>query len=267
MGLGVHGISEEQKREIGRKTGRRTKELGIGIFGLSEEQRSEAGRKGGRRVVELGLGIWGFSEEQKIKNCKKGGIKAAESNMNVLYNGNCYHSASEAAVAHLFERYIPRWKVKRNETWQVRNRGIDNGGIDFLIPDCGFVEFHPPRAFYGKSKKNRGHGDFRNYGEYEKFKEIKGRIRECHGEDRAREFDKRIKRLIAQRYAESRRNSIDNSEYRRTPLVYCRNAEDVYDKVISTYGKNIPSKEDFSREFRRVLSKIKNNQKSTAETA
>ena len=56
-------ISREQSSEIGRKNGKKAKELGLGICGLTPEQRSEIGRKGAERVKELGVGIHLLTKE------------------------------------------------------------------------------------------------------------------------------------------------------------------------------------------------------------
>jgi hypothetical protein len=39
--LGIHGISDEQRRELGRKSGRYCKENGLGIFAETKEDRSK----------------------------------------------------------------------------------------------------------------------------------------------------------------------------------------------------------------------------------
>jgi hypothetical protein len=63
-------ISLEIRRKGGEMGGKRTKELGVGVCGLSSEQKSENGRKGGKiggkRTKELGVGIHRLTPEQKI---------------------------------------------------------------------------------------------------------------------------------------------------------------------------------------------------------
>jgi hypothetical protein len=57
----------------GRKSGKKQKELGIGIHGLTEEQGIENRKKGGNKTKELGLGIHGLTKQQKIENARNGG--------------------------------------------------------------------------------------------------------------------------------------------------------------------------------------------------
>ena len=64
-----------------RETGKKTYELGLGVHGLTPEQRCENGRKGarkgsikgGKKTYELGIGIHGRTKEQIKKDSKKGG--------------------------------------------------------------------------------------------------------------------------------------------------------------------------------------------------
>jgi len=77
LGLGVHGLTKEQRTENGKKGAQKTKELGVGIFALTPEQIKENSKKGGlvsgKKQKELGLGIHGLSPEQTIENASKGG--------------------------------------------------------------------------------------------------------------------------------------------------------------------------------------------------
>ena len=57
--------------EDGKIGAAKTKELGVGIYGLSPEQRIENGKVVGKRTYELGVGIHGLSPEQKSENSKK----------------------------------------------------------------------------------------------------------------------------------------------------------------------------------------------------
>ena len=112
-------------------------------------------------------------EDPKLREkMSQGGRTVAKMNMNILYNGNNYHSSSEAAITCLFEKYL-EWKVEKGKTWQVKNKGVKNGGIDFLLEDEQvFIEYHPPKPFYGKG----GRGDLRSREEYQKFMRIKSKI-------------------------------------------------------------------------------------------
>jgi hypothetical protein len=72
-GVGIWGLSLEERIEMSRKVGNKTYELGIGVHGLSKEQKSINGKKGAKRAEELGVGIYGLTKEQMTENGKKGG--------------------------------------------------------------------------------------------------------------------------------------------------------------------------------------------------
>ena len=68
-GFCFHG---ERASEHSRKNGIRNHKLGVGVHGLSKEQRIENSKKSGKRAYELGVGVHGLSKEQRIENSKKG---------------------------------------------------------------------------------------------------------------------------------------------------------------------------------------------------
>jgi hypothetical protein len=88
LGIGVHGLTKEQRSEngkIGGKiTGKKIYELGIGVHGLTKEQRSEngkiGGKVGGKKTYELGLGIHGRTKEQRSEHSAMCGKINAERN-------------------------------------------------------------------------------------------------------------------------------------------------------------------------------------------
>jgi hypothetical protein len=69
LGLGIHGLTFEQRSENSKKSGKKVKELGLGFHGLTFEQRSENGKKS----KELAVGIHALTFEQRSENGKKGG--------------------------------------------------------------------------------------------------------------------------------------------------------------------------------------------------
>ena len=90
--VGIFGRSKEKMSEDGRKAGKASKgyikgaqivkELGLGICGLTPEQRRENGKKygakagkiGGKVAYEMKLGLHGRTKEQKVEDAKKGGL-------------------------------------------------------------------------------------------------------------------------------------------------------------------------------------------------
>lgn len=81
LGIGIFGLSEEQRSENGKKggkvagkiQGKRNAELKTGVCGLTKEQLVEIGRISGNKTKEAKTGIFGLSDDAKIENCKKGG--------------------------------------------------------------------------------------------------------------------------------------------------------------------------------------------------
>lgn len=71
LGIGICGLTPEQKSENGKKGAKKAKELGLGIHGRTKEQMTEDGRKGAKRQEELGIGIHGRTKEQMAENGKK----------------------------------------------------------------------------------------------------------------------------------------------------------------------------------------------------
>ncbi|MFH1802058.1 MAG: hypothetical protein ABH864_01245 [archaeon] len=184
---------------------------------------------------------------------KRSGNKLARESQRICWLGNKFHSQEEAAIATLFERYIPEWGLEQGKTWQIRDGGLNCGGIDFMI-NGEFIEYHPPKPYCSKKGSN---GDFRTHKEYEKYKAILGKIEERDGLKRAKEFARKVRYLIARAYTEKRKEIIANSRYAGTSLIYCSNIHDIYNRVISRDGRNAPTEEEFVREFKKLKKNVK----------
>jgi hypothetical protein len=78
LGIGLYGLTFEQRSEYGKQATKRAKELGVGVYGLTKEQLSENGRKSGNMQKELGLGCHSLTSEQKSENGKKGDKRCKE---------------------------------------------------------------------------------------------------------------------------------------------------------------------------------------------
>ena len=76
---GVCGLSKTQLIEIGRKSGYKTYELGVGIHGLTAEQKTQNGRRGGKiggkisgkMQYKLKIGIHAITKEERSEIGKK----------------------------------------------------------------------------------------------------------------------------------------------------------------------------------------------------
>jgi hypothetical protein len=253
-GTGIHSSTDIEKLAIAKKGGKESVKSGRGVHALSVAERKEIGL----RAYELGTGIHAMSFEEKSALGKRNARMLAERNMGVYYEGNSYHSASEAILAGLFAKYVPSWKVEKGKTWQI---DLGTGIVDFLV-NGNLVEYHPPKPFYGKSRT----GDFRSHQEYVKYMLMKKRIRLERGERRARDFQKRVESIIIRKYQKSRESIVENSAYNGTSLIYCSSPEEAYDKIISQYP-DTPTKQDFLSEFKRLRRQIIKNNKHLTKVA
>ena len=174
----------------------------------------------------------------------------AEKNTTCECNGIKYHSMSEAVIANLLEKYVPNYKIEKGKTWQIN--GSMSKTIDFLINN-EFIEYHPILKFYGKKKK----GAFKNYKEYQIYKELKEKSKDKN------KFDNFITNLLAAKYMTERLKAIKESEY-NYPLTLCISEQDIYNNVIKKYS-NV-SKEEFITDYNQLKKDIKEYNKNLEET-
>jgi hypothetical protein len=76
--IGIHGRTNEQMKEDGRKAGLKVKELGVGIFAMTDEERKIASKKANETNKKNGTGIYSFSPKQRKENSSRGGIVAGK---------------------------------------------------------------------------------------------------------------------------------------------------------------------------------------------
>ncbi|MBI2667605.1 hypothetical protein HYX17_02430 [Candidatus Woesearchaeota archaeon] len=268
-------LTKEQRRENSKK--------GIVNSKLTAEQRSINGKKAyesslgklsheekikhGKKYYDVSLGR--LTAEQLSKNSKMGrakltserkreiGINAGKKSMETLrhkrysFDGNFYDSMSEAACGILMERYIPNFKVTEHETFQLNSKIPIT--IDFLV-NGRFIEYHPILPFKGRN----GLGDFKTLEDYVKFKEIKDSL----PEEERRQYAEQMREELAQQYFLTRRQAIEQSPYKNSELVLVQSPEQLYDFVITRFGQNYPSKEEFLREFKEIKKQVKETNKA-----
>ncbi|MFH1801896.1 MAG: hypothetical protein ABH864_00420 [archaeon] len=266
-GTGVHGLDREQRVEnaghAGRIGGRVSYERGAGTFAIGPERRISLARKGGRiggRVSgranrEMGRGIFAMSLAEKVAmgrtNYKNGvGIASLDSEQlsaagkkgsDVLrktrysFNGNHYHSKSEAVVHALLERHISGAEIAH----QVESDMSITP--DFLVGDT-FVEWHPILMFKGKN----GLGDMPSAEQSQKYKGMRAGM----SPERAKVFERRYKKILAADYLAQRQAAVDASDlYSGRDVALVQTLGELYD-FISQRGEGLPSRAEFVREFR-----------------
>src|SRR3989339_30323 len=234
----------------GKKGGKRNKELGLGVHGMTYEQRKTNGIKGGKRSAELGVGIHGQSKEQKTLDGIKGGIKVSEQlRKNAYHLEGRFHTSSqqEGAVALLLEKYISEYQVKDGQNFQVRNNGINNGGIDFLVND-EFLEWHP--TILGVNIKDR-RGDIPKE-EMPSYLKVRASL----PEEERKQFEQDYKEVLATNYFNRRKSSIRNSGYTGLELNLARTPEELY-QFIARHSTSLPSFDEFKTEFNQKVKYVK----------
>jgi len=193
----------------------------------------------------------------KAKANAEGGKIGAETLRYQRYNfqGNFYDSQSEATTGVLMEKYIPGYKVIEHKTFQM-NTEIPKT-IDFLVNGT-FIEWHPILAF--KGKKNLG--DITSKEEADSYKRIKNSL----AYKEKKEFKREYKQVLAMNYFNSRQEAINQSPtYKGSELILAQTPEELYDSVITRFGTNYPSKDNFKREFNQVVRKVKESKKQKTE--
>ena len=135
LGIGIFGLTKEQRAEIAKKSIQSRKENKIGIFALTPEQLKENSKKGIKKMKENKIGIFGLSEEEKRKNSikggsiggKKGGKTNRENNLGI------FSLTKEQRSENAKKMLAQKWKCL--ETGYISNpsglsRYQNNRGID-----------------------------------------------------------------------------------------------------------------------------------------
>jgi len=83
FGLGICGLTYEERVKYGKIGVEKQKELGIAIFGLTKEQMRENGKKGAEKNRKNKTGLFGLTEEQRSENGKIAGKISYEMNVGI----------------------------------------------------------------------------------------------------------------------------------------------------------------------------------------
>jgi hypothetical protein len=83
FGLGICGLTYEERVKYGKIGLEKQKELGIAIFGLTKEQMTENGKKGAEKNRKNKTGLFGLTEEQRSENGKIAGKISYEMNVGI----------------------------------------------------------------------------------------------------------------------------------------------------------------------------------------
>jgi len=208
------------------------------------EQRKDAGE---RRTTTALKKMWEKkAHKEKMKEVAK---RSAESLRKSTYNVQGRFSPAsmqEGAVALMLEKYIHGYNVKESETFQVGDKGIDNGGIDFYV-NGDFLEWHPIilNTRLGDIPKNLS----KSYGVVNNI--LAGK--------RKTKFQEKAEEILAKRYQRKRQEFIDNSGYAGANLVHARDVKELYNFISkhNNNNNNLPSYDKFRREFNYNVKEMK----------
>ncbi|MGV8152075.1 MAG: hypothetical protein ACP5OG_03265 [Candidatus Nanoarchaeia archaeon] len=213
------------------------------------EKQREKSSENGRKVMKRNFANPEFLIRHKERGRIQGLKNLEEIRKNSYFIEGRFYSQSmqEGAVALLLEKYISDYKIKDKENFQVRDKEINNGGIDFLV-DNEFLEWHP----FILADMNNGRGDIPSKEEYKSYEKV---ISQLSREEQKR-FQEDYEKVLAINYRNKRQNSVDNSDYSGMNVSLVTNIPELYD-FISKYSDNLPSFDDFKREFNQKVKYVK----------
>ena len=243
---GLFGISPEKRRQTSKIAGQTSYKRKVGIHARTKEEMIEHGKR------NYTISLARIPREERIKLCaangRKGGPKAVEQQRKNAYfvEGRFYASSQqEGAVALLLEKCVPQYQIVESQTFQVRDKGITNGGIDFLVEN-EFLEWHPTELYHGRR------GDIPSREEYESYGKVVKSLEDSEKEKLKEEYAK----VLAVNYRNSRQEAVDNSEYKGKNVALATNVQELYD-FISRYSNRLLGFDEFRREFNTKCKYIK----------
>ena len=176
-----------------------------------------------------------FSREQFSKELAEF-RKSARPDM--IHHGIRFHSRCEVACAVLMERYIPRFKIKEGETYQIP---IGFGRfVDFALEKDGrryLFEYHPANLKFemnGKAYSNLCNALA------QVPKHLRREIRDAIRDDKLIDYIK--KRAFCIQFSPI-------EEIQKSTLIVCEDPERFYRLVIKKFGAAYPNEKQFIREF------------------
>jgi hypothetical protein len=204
---------------------------------LTEEERIA----NGKRNVELhGSYLAKLTPEQRIAN----GRKSLETNRKKYHvEGRFYtQSKQEGAVALLLEEFVYGTRATEDGVnFQVKDRRINNGGIDFLVGG-EFLEWHPIILHMGRR------GDVESKEELDSYRKLTSVMTP----EQKKEFDKKYKQVLAVNYRNTRQESVNNSGYAGAQVTLAKDPQELYGFISARATKPVPSFDEFRREFKKL---------------
>jgi hypothetical protein len=186
-------------------------------------------------------------------------MKALENRRMQAYHveGRFYTSSQqEGAVAILLEKYIPDYRIQEGGNFQVKDKGINNGGLDFLV-DGEFLEWHPINFAY-EGKKDRA--------KWQLYADLRKEVKDEEDRKAYNSWETEYKTELANNYRARRQDAVDKSGYAGAKVALATNVPELYDFMLK-HSDQLPSYKDFRREFNRTIRYVKqfavNSEKKT----
>lgn len=162
--------------------------------------------------------------------------------MTCTLNGEIFGSPSEAAAAHILQRYIPGYSIKKGETFQVDSESEPRGIFDFVIPSGEIVEWHPPNVKYDASDEDRI-----------AYLELMKSLSPKEKHDLKSWFNDEL----SLDYWLKRQDIADASQnFSGRNVLLVRNVHDLYNEVLSRYSDELPSFEEVEREYESLRNSV-----------
>jgi|GEM_PF-3431788 len=197
-----------------------------------------------------------ISYEQRFQNGLKGGriggLRSAASLKGKKYfvEGRFRtQSKQEGAVALLLEHYVPGYAVAHGENYQIRDKGISNGGLDFLV-DGEFLEWHPIILAGNSDTLNKRRGDIPK----EQVDTYLQELADASLEQK-RLLKTSWKAKLEAEYLSSRQAAVNSSGYAGANVTLATTVEELY-SFIGRYTEKLPPLNAFRKEFRNKVSYV-----------
>ena len=104
-------VPREQSIKNGKRSGKKALELGVGVFGMSKEERFLASSKGGTKAKENKVGLFSLTKEQRKETGKKSAEKVNAQRWECCETG--YVSTAAGVVSYQKGRGIDTSKSNR----------------------------------------------------------------------------------------------------------------------------------------------------------
>lgn len=162
--------------------------------------------------------------------------------------GHLFASLTEAALAVILKTYIPEFRLKEGETFQIPLFG--DSKADFKVGGC-IVEFHSPRL--GTSHGQMG--DFTSRKELLNFHHALHNMRGC--EEEREDFIAATKKILLACYRDKRSQLIERGQQKGKELIVVATRADFYYLVINRFaGANTPSISEFMALYWWLIEKL-----------